>query len=433
MTSTPSSSAAPSPVSTPSADAASPPRPMRIMRMGTAGDGQAEDGRFVPLALPGERVAVEGEGPRPRLRAILEASPERVAAPCAHFGRCGACALQHWADAPYAAWKRGLLVEALARAGFAHAPVGPLARTPPGGRRRADFGLARGADGRVAIGFHARGGDALVPLAECPVLRPEIVALLPPLARLLRGVEGLQRAGGLLVNMLDSGPDLLLRTDAALTPRDRQRLAAFAAEAGVPRIAWAGCDGAVEVAAQLGPVRQRIAGVEVAPPPGAFLQASREGEAAIIAAVLAGLPARLGPRARLADLYAGLGTLAIPLAARGVVSAFEGEAAAAAALARAHPRVRAARRDLARQPLLPAELKPFAAVVLDPPFGGAPEQVAQLARSAVRRVVYVSCNPAALARDAAVLAAAGFGVAAATPVDQFLWSAHLESVVVFAR
>jgi len=180
-------------------------------------------------------------------------------------------------------------------------------------------------------------------------------------------------------------------------------------------------------------VRHRIAGVELAPPPGAFLQASREGEGAIVAAVLAGLPARLGPRARLADLYAGLGTLAIPLAARGVVSAFEGEAAAAAALARAHPRVRAARRDLARQPLLPAELKPFAAVVLDPPFGGAPEQVAQLARSAVRRVVYVSCNPAALARDAAVLAAAGFGVAAATPVDQFLWSAHLESVVVFAR
>lgn len=406
---------------------------MRILRMGAAGDGQAEDGRFVALALPGERVEVEPEGPRPRLQAILEPAPDRVEPACAHFTRCGACAVQHWADASYAAWKRGLLVEALARAGFADAPVGRLARTPPGARRRADFGLARGADGRVAIGFHARGEASLVPLAECPVLRPDIVLLLPGLATLLRGLEALRRAGGLLVNALDSGPDLLLRTDGALTPGDRQRLARFAAEAGVPRIAWQGAKGPVEVAAQVAPVRHRIGGVELAPPPGAFLQASAEGEAAIVAAVLAGLPAKLGPRARIADLHAGLGTLAIPLAARGVVAAFEGDAAAVAALARAHPRVTAARRDLARQPLLPAELKPFAAVVLDPPHAGAPEQVAQIARSAVAHVIHVSCNPAALARDAAVLRGAGFGVPAATPVDQFLWSPHLESVTVFAR
>jgi 23S rRNA (uracil1939-C5)-methyltransferase len=173
------------------------------------------------------------------------------------------------------------------------------------------------------------------------------------------------------------------------------------------------------------------------PPPGAFLQASEEGEAAIVAAVLAGLPRKMGARPRLADLYAGIGTLSFPLAARGVVDAFEGDAPAAQALiAGAHAgqtRVLPQRRDLVRQPLLPMELKNYAAVVLDPPFNGAAEQVAQIARSKLPRVVYVSCNPVALARDAAVLREAGFRMEAATPVDQFLWSPHLESVVAFGR
>ncbi|WP_027284829.1 class I SAM-dependent RNA methyltransferase [Rubritepida flocculans] len=405
-----------------------------IARMGAAGDGVTEDGRFLPLALPGEVVEAEPEGERRlRLTRLFAPSPERVPPPCPHFGACGACSLQHWADAPYAAWKRGLLLEALARAGFAEAPVGPLARNPPGARRRADFALARGRDGVVEIGFHARGAADVVALHRCLVLAPPLVALLAPLAAALRGVQGLRRAGGALVNLLDSGPDLLLRTDGALTLQDRQRLAAFAEAEGIARIAWQGPKGPAETAVQLRPVRHRLAGVEIAPPPGAFLQASAEGEAAITAAVLAGLPEKLGPRARIADLYAGLGTLSLPLAARGVVRAFEGEAGAVAALAGAHPRVQAERRDLARQPLLPAELKGFAAVVLDPPFAGAAEQVAQIARSTVGRVIYVSCNPAALARDAGLLRRAGFAVRAATPVDQFLWSAHLESVVVFAR
>jgi 23S rRNA (uracil1939-C5)-methyltransferase len=407
---------------------------LRIARLGAAGDGVTEDGRFVALALPGEAVEVEeGEARRLHLCRVLSPSAERVTPPCPHFGACGACALQHWADAPYAAWKRGLLVEALARAGFPDAPLGVLARTPLGARRRADLALARGADGVVAVGFHARGAADVVPVPDCRVLAPPLVALLAPLAAALRGVQGLRRAGGAALNLLDSGPDLLLTTDGPLTIQDRQRLAAFATAEGLPRIAWTDGRGAVEIAVQHRPVRHRIAGVELAPPPGAFLQASAEGEAAIAAAVLDGLPPKLGPRARIADLYAGLGTLSLPLAARGVVSAFEGEAGAVAALARAHPRVTAARRDLARQPLLPAELKPFEVVVLDPPYAGAREQVAQIARSTLRRVIYVSCHPAALARDAALLKAAGFGVLAATPVDQFLWSAHLESVVVFAR
>lgn len=414
---------------------------LSITTMGAQGDGIAplpEGGHaFIPYTLPGERVEAHLGAPRQGMvpgsaLSILSASPERVPAPCIHFGRCGSCALQHWADAPYAAWKRGRLVAALESAGFVAPLVHDLARTPPGARRRADLGLERLADGRVTIGFHTRGSHELIPLAECPVLQPALVALLPPLAETLRSLSALKRLGAVVVNMLDSGPDLLLRTDAPLTMPDRQRLAAFAATHRIPRIAWS-TKGANEVAAQHEPVRHHLSGLAITPPAGAFLQASREGEAAIIAAVLAGLPAKLSKRARLLDLYAGIGTLSLPLAAHGVVQAYEGDGAAVTALAGAHPRVTATRRDLARQPLLPAELTPYAAVVLDPPFNGAPEQVAQIARSAVPHVVYVSCNPAALARDGATLRAAGFALREATPVDQFLWSPHLESVAVFTR
>jgi 23S rRNA (uracil1939-C5)-methyltransferase len=182
-----------------------------------------------------------------------------------------------------------------------------------------------------------------------------------------------------------------------------------------------------------------MAGVDVVPPPGGFLQASAEGEAAIVAAVLAGLPEKMPPRARIAELYAGSGTLTFALARHGRVSAYEGDAAAIAGLRQAAGRgglggkVEGAARDLARQPLTEAELAPFAVVVLDPPHAGALAQMARLAASAVKRVIYVSCNPVTLGRDAAMLRGAGFKLLSATPIDQFLWSARLESVCVFGR
>jgi 23S rRNA (uracil1939-C5)-methyltransferase len=418
---------------------------LRIDAMGAAGDGIARDAAgtlFVPRALPGELVEAEPgprgrDGARARLVRVVEPSAARVAPPCAHFAEgCGGCAVQHWSPAAQADWKRERLAEALSRAGFPDARVAPTVTTPVGRRRRADLALRR-VDGSVRIGFHAAGSAAVLDIAACPVLDPRLVALLDPLRDLLRRLPALRRAGSAVVNLLDTGPDLLLRTDGAPDAAGRALLAGFAAEAGLARIAWAGGDGAAEVAAQRGPVAIALSGVAVAPPPGAFLQASPEGEAAIIAAVLDALPQRLAGRGRIADLHAGLGTLSIPLAARGRVAAFEGDAAAVAALSaaagRAGLRLAATRRDLARQPLGLAELAPFAAVVLDPPFAGAPEQMALLARSAVPLVVAVSCNPAALARDARAFARAGWQVAAATPIDQFVHSAQLEAVVAFAR
>ena len=419
---------------------------LTIARMGSAGDGVAEtpDGALhIPGALPGEAVRARPTGrDKAVLEAVLTASPDRVAPPCAHVAEgCGGCALQHWDLGAQARWKRQRLAEALARAGFPDAEVAETVETHPASRRRADLALKRAPDGSVAIGFHARGAADVLDLRECHVLEPALVALLPALRALLKRLPALARDGSAVVNLLDSGPDLLLRTDKALDATGRRLLAAFGQALGIPRIAWAQGtkpgEGVEETAAQSGPVRLMLGDIEVAPPPGAFLQASRAGEAAIIAAVLAGLPAKLPVRPHILDLYAGIGTLSFPLAARGRVTAAEGSAAAAAALEaaanKAVVRVRAVRRDLARQPYLPAELKAFDAVVLDPPYSGAAEQVAQIARSVVRHVVYVSCNPVALARDAGVLRGAGFAVTSATPVDQFRWSAHLESVVSFSR
>ncbi|MFT8245436.1 class I SAM-dependent RNA methyltransferase [Roseomonas sp. BN140053] len=417
-----------------------------VTRMGSGGDGVATlpDGgsAFLPFVLPGERVLARPTGRRAgtvlaEATAILAPSPERVAPPCPHFGTCGGCALQHWDLGRYAAWKRQRLVEALQRAGFPDPAVAPIAPCPPRTRRRADLAIRRGPEG-IAIGFHARGEGRVVDMRHCDVLDPRLFALLEPLRELLGRLRGFRRDGSALFNLLDTGPDLLLRTDAPLTTADRQALAGFGVAQGLPRIAWAQGDGVPETAAQSGGVAITLGDTAVAPAPGAFLQATPEGEAAIVAAVLAGLPDDLPPRARIADLYAGVGTLSFPLAARARVDAFEGEAQAVAALtAAAHragaPRVTPKRRDLARQPLPPAELAAYAAAVLDPPFAGAPEQAPLLARSTVTRVIYVSCNPSALSRDAALFARAGWRLERATPVDQFIWSPHLESVVVLAR
>lgn len=417
-----------------------------IVRMGAGGDGVGTlgDGSpcFVPRSLPGERVRA-APGPRRRdgthatLVDVLTPSAERVAPPCPHFTQgCGGCSVQHWAPASQANWKRDRLREALSRAGFPDAPVAETVSTEAGHRRRADFALRRGPGG-ISLGFHEAGSGSVLDLQTCIVLDPRLVALVAPLRELARRLPALRKEGSAVVNLLDTGPDLLLRTDGPLSPAERVMLAGFAQEHGLPRIAWAQKDAPHEIAVQHGPATITLSGVSLAPAPGAFLQASPQGEAAIIAAVLAALPGKLVGRARIADLHAGLGTLSIPLAARGRVAAFEGDAAAAAALAnsaaRAGVKVTATRRDLVRQPLAVAELKDFAAVVLDPPHAGAAEQVAQIARSVVPAVVYVSCNPAALSRDARAFAEAGWTLDSAVPIDQFVHSAQLEAVVAFRR
>lgn len=424
-----------------------------IDRVGADGDGIGRDPDgapvYVPFTLPGEHVHVEragveqaGRGPA-TLLGIETPSPDRAAPPCPHFGACGGCALQHWADAPYAAWKAGLLAHALTRAGYGEITVASLVRTPPAARRRIDLTLVRAPDG-VRVGLNRARSSETIDLHACSVLHPALFALIAPLRALLAGTTLLRRQGSAMLNLLDTGPDLLLRTDAAPDTPSRARIARFAAEHALPRITWALGDRPTEPVATLGPVSLKLGGIEVAPPPGGFLQASAAGERAIVDAVLAGLPRRGTGRLRVADLYAGTGTLTFPLAGGplaggAVVAAYEGDAASAAALRDAANRgglagrVTVETRDLARRPLQPQELARFDAVVLDPPYAGAAPQIGPIVTAGVPRVIYVSCNPAALARDAAALRVAGYAVLAATPIDQFLWSSRLESVVVFDR
>jgi 23S rRNA (uracil1939-C5)-methyltransferase len=418
------------------------PETLLVESLGTQGEGLARrpDGSLVPVpqALPGETVVLRREGGASVLVAIEHPSPQRVAPPCPHFAAgCGGCVLQHWDLSAQQAWKHGRLAAALARAGFADPAVAETIATPLASRRRVDLAARRLPTGEVIVGLHKRGAGTVLDVLTCAVLHPGITALLAPMRLLLRSLPALSREASVVVNLLDSGPDLLLRVDRRFDATDRRLVAAFAERHGLPRVSWALRDGTTEVAAQTGPVALALAGTEVAPPPGAFLQASAAGEAAIVGAVLAALPARLRARPRILDLYAGIGTLSFPLAARAHVTAAEGEAEAVLALQaaarRGGARVEALRRDLARQPFLPAALAPFDVVVLDPPYAGAAEQVAQIARSTARHVVYVSCNPAALARDAALLRTAGFRLLSAVPVDQFVWSAHVEAVVALAR
>ena len=391
---------------------------------------------FLQDTLPGELVqpgVLERRGDGFAAAAdILDPSTDRAVPPCPHFGPCGGCTLQHWQDEPYAAWKAAQVVDALRRAGAAVKLPG-LVRTPPAARRRMDLAIRR-AGPSIEIGLHRRRSRDIVDMHACPVLHPTLFALVQALRPVLRRLTGLRREGSAVVNLLDSGPDLLLRTDAPLSAGDRVLLTGLARSHGLPRISWTAAQrgGETEPACLLRPATTVFSGVVTDIPPGAFLQASREGEAAIVAAVLAALPT-LPAKVRIIELFAGCGSITHALATRGRVQAYEGDLAAFNALRRAgNPRVTATQRDLARQPLQLAELKGAATAVLDPPHTGALAQMPALAASGVP-IVYVSCNPAALARDAKTLLSAGYRVMSVAAIDQFLWSARVESVVGFIR
>ncbi len=295
-----------------------------------------------------------------------------------------------------------------------------------------DFAVRR-TGGRIVLGLHRQQSAEVVDLTECHVLHPTLFALVAPLRALLPRLQSVRREASVIVNLLDSGPDLLLRTDAALALSDRTALTEFARMQGLPRVAWAKGNDEPEPIALLRRATTVLGGVTVAPPPGAFLQASAVAEAAITRIVCDAVPAK----GRVVELYTGCGTITFALAQRVRVTAWEGDAASAAALRTAANgaglagRITATQRDLARQPLQARELAGFSAVVLDPPAAGAAAQMAQIAAAKVPVVAYVSCNPATLARDARMLQQVGYGVRSATPIDQFLWSARLESVVVF--
>ena len=411
-----------------------------VDRLGAAGDGIADhDGQrlFVPGALPGERLLVrlgpvrgEGRSAIP-VRRLVEAE-NRVVPVCRHFGRCGGCALQHLAAGAYAGWKRALVVEALSRRGLADVPVEEALVVPPGDRRRAVFS-AVGRKGGVTVGFAEAQSHTVGDLAECAVIAPALFRLLAPLKEAFATLLGSGERGQAVASLTSTGIDLVLEIDRAPDLAARERLAVLAAESDLARLGWRRPGGTIEILAERRQVRVAFDGVPAIFPPGGFLQASLAGEAALIADVLAGV----GSAKTVLDLYAGIGTFTLPMSRTAKVTAMEGDAESVKALSASSASlggtVAVERRDLARNPPDAAALDRFDAVVFDPPRAGARAVAENLARSSVATAVAVSCNPQTFARDARILVDGGFRLHRVRPIDQFLWSSHVELVALFRR
>ncbi len=403
-----------------------------IERLGQRGEGVAGTGSghvYVPYALPGELVSIDREGERGALVGILAPSAERIDAICPYFTTCGGCAVQTLAPQPYADWKRGLLVEALARAGV-DAPTAPLVDAHGTGRRRATFHARVEPDGRTRVGFMQARSHAIVAIEACPILDPGLAGALPATRAVADALALSNRPLDIVASTTMSGLELDLRGHGPLGEGERKRVVAAALAHGLARLSNHGTIVIERMKPQL-----RVGEALIEPPPGAFLQATAAGERALSTRVTTALRGA----SRIADLFAGIGTFALPLAESAEVAAFDTEAAALAALdraARATPKLRPVAteaRDLVHRPLGIEELKPFEAVVIDPPRAGAEAQMRAIAASEVQRVASVACDVQTFSRDAAILLAAGFTVDLVEPIDQFRYAAHLEIFASFRR
>ncbi len=402
-----------------------------IRSIGAGGDGVANlpDGQiYVPFTLPGEVANVARDKNRATVMALLETSPERQAPACQHFEDCGGCALQHWQDEPYRLWKRELVVSALKGRGI-DAEVAPLVACQPRTRRRAVF-AARKTEKGVLLGFNRHLSHEIIDIVECAVTVPEIIARLDDLREVGALIAPGSKPFKLAVTLTASGLDLAANGCGKLSDDQRRALTALVMKKGFARLSHEG-----EIIVEPKKPLIHFGKVPVPVPPGCFLQATTDAEEAMVQLVLD----HVGKAKRVADLFCGVGTFALRIAEKSAVHAVENDALALAALDRGVRHVQGLkpvsveRRDLFRRPLMPKELLTYNAVVFDPPRAGAEEQALELAKSKVEKIVAVSCNPVTLARDLALLTKGGYRVTRVTPIDQFLWSPHVEAVATLVR
>ena len=401
-----------------------------IDRLGHLGDGivQGAGGPiFVPGMLPGEQVEGDLQGDQLADFRILTPSADRVKPPCVHAKTCGGCKMQHASDAFVAGWKTTIVKGALAGHGLTTTYL-PIQTSPPRSRRRATIAARRTKNGAL-MGFHARASDMLVSVPHCQLLHPDLIATFP-------GLEALVKLGGsrsaevsFTITRSLSGVDVVVTGGKLLDAALQLELARVTETFGFARLTWSG-----EAVALRSAPMQRFGRALVSPPPGAFLQATSDGEAALLAAIVGAV----GPAKKIVDLFAGVGTFTLPLAEKSEVHAVESEGPMIAALEKGArtadglKRITTEVRDLFRRPLEADEFKGVDAVVIDPPRAGAEAQTAALARARVPVIAYVSCNPVTFARDAKTLVIAGYMLDWVQVVDQFRWSAHVELVARFA-
>lgn len=399
-----------------------------IERLGHQGDGIAPGPVFVPRTLPGERIEGAVDGNRIEAPRVLMPSPDRVRPICRHYRACGGCALQHASDAFVAKWKTDVVRTALAAQGIEANPDG-IETSPPRSRRRATLSARRMKNGAL-IGFHAPRSDTITAIPDCQLLHPDLLAGFAALENLVSVGGSRKGTLRLTVTTTQNGLDVAVTGGKPLDSLLETALAGVAGARGLARLSWDG-----ELVALVEPPVQRFGKAEVAPPSGAFLQATVEGEAVLSREVLAGV----GDAEKVVDLFSGSGTFSLPLAERAEVHAVEGDAEMLQSLDRGWrntkglKRVTTEARDLFRQPLLRDELDQFDAIAIDPPRAGAEAQMGEIARSSVPRVSAVSCNPITFARDARILLDAGYSLTRLVIVDQFRWSTHVELTAHFRR
>jgi len=410
-----------------------------ILRIAAKGDGVTASGRFAWGAAPGDLLNEDG---------TLEWGPHHVAPICRHFAQCGGCQLQQLDEQSLVQFIEARVANASTSQGLGAEHFAPPHLSPAGTRRRASL-RAESSQGRVVIGYREARSHRVVELAECPVLVPELVAILGPLRKLLiRLGQGAAKkpkgrpqgkhahaklAADIELTLVDQGVDLGIKGLTAEGLSATELLLDFARDHGLARLTMDGGYGP-ETVWEPEPATISLSGVAVPFPPGAFLQATLDGEQALVGAAREWLEGC----ATVADLFAGLGTFAFALAGPqtkvlAVEAARDAHLACHAAASATQAPVHAQHRDLFRNPLLPDELNRFAGVILDPPRAGAREQVERLAGSMVPRIVYISCNPSSWSRDAALLIENGWRLAEVRPVGQFRWSTHVELASLFLR
>ena len=426
-----------------------------IDRLAAQGDGVAStaDGNvFLPFVLPGERVRAKTSEGRASVVEILESSPDRIAPICRHFTQCGGCATQHMAAAAEQAWKTDLVATAMSQqrifdpaAAFeasadntaevkaktrVASSIQPIIASPPGTRRRAVFAARRTKSGAI-LGFHEQRSRDIVDLAECPILSLQISSRLDALRALITPLLSRSGEARMTVTLADNGVDVVLEdTKPELSFDDRATIAGLARAARIIRLTVKG-----EIIFATGEPQLKFGRVNVTPAPGVFLQAVPEVEARMTEIILAAV----GKSKRVADLFSGLGTFSFPLAERAEVLAVDGDKASIACLTQAVKRAQGIKpvtgkvRDLFREPLSAKELETFDAVVFDPPRAGADAQARMIAKSKVPIVVAVSCAPSTLARDLKTLMAGGYVLQSVTPIDQFVFSPHVEAIAILKR
>lgn len=393
-----------------------------IIRIASRGDGVTADGRHVPFAAPGDRLNPGGG---------LIHGPHHAEPPCPHFQLCGGCQLQHLDDATLEIFVRDRIIHALTAQDISVPEFMPVHVSPPQSRRRIAVRSAW-AGKQFQLGFSSEKSHRIVDLTQCDTMVPELFAVLQPLRAFLAPRIGPKRNVEIKLALVDQGVDVLienwspegLETHEAMTGfATANRLARLLIDDGFgPTTYW-----------EPEPATVTLGGIAVAYPPYGFLQATKDGEQALLRAV----QDIVGESKLVADLFSGLGTFAFGIASGRKVFAAEAERAALlsmkAATGKAGLQLFAEHRDLFRRPLIPAELNRFQAVILDPPRAGAREQVTELSKSEIAKIAYVSCNPSSFARDAKMLIAAGYKLQRIWPVGQFRWSTHVELAGEFTR